>query len=158
VRRGRSVSKRASVARLVAVFVVFFSVSAAASVADAGFASSAHSYYAIAGINYRNHATIYTDHAGGHLADARSTAISQSGAVSAGWMGALPQRRSSTGALQCTGTWAYTSSATTTITAYGCSILNHSTYSSQGATRVWRNDGSGTYSTHGTFLSPNQNS
>jgi hypothetical protein len=146
-----SVSTRAFLAALVASLVFGFG----SAVALAGTAYSADGFYTINGIDYYDYAGIHTDHANNHKAHASTTARSLDGNLPSGWIGALPQRRDSSGALLCTGTWFYNSGSSAGIGTVGCMIYNHSIYSSKGQTRGWNGSG---YTTYNTFLSPNQNS
>lgn len=147
---------RSALPALVAVFALSAIMAFGAVTAFAGSAYSSNGYYSTNGINYYNYSGIHTDHANNHKAHASTAAISTSGNVSAGWIGALPRRYSSGGStLLCTGTWTYNSGTASGLAATGCSINNHSIYSSDGQTRAWNGTG---YYTYGAFTSPNQNS
>ena len=144
--------------RLIAATLVAsaaFVTGATTGVAYAGSAYSATGYFSIAGRNYSNDAGIHTNHVNNHRAHA-STGIDHSGGnLPSGYMGALPMRRNSSGALLCQGTYYYNDGPASGISNVGCFINNHSTYSSKGATRAWNGSG---YNSYWTFLSPNQNS
>jgi len=141
-----------------AAFLLAFLLSATSGAALAGTATSSSGYYTINGINYRNYAAINTNHGFNHQAYGVTVVTPRNTSAGSGWVGALPRRHNSSGALLCTGTWKY-NSGTLAVNQFlnptGCFINNHSIYSSKGQTRGWTGSG---YSTYNTFLTPNQNS
>jgi hypothetical protein len=138
-----------------AATAVAFSIGATAGVAAAGSAYSSNGYFSVAGRSYYNYAYVVTDHVNNHKAFAGAGIVYRGGSnLPSGYMGYLPMRRSSTGALLCEGTYYYNSGPASGIAGPGCHVNYHSTYSSKGATRAWNGSA---YTSVWTYLSPNQN-
>lgn len=126
-------------------------------IAFAGWAAGSTAYYGPwQGISYYNYSAISTDHASNHYGAAQTYVGNQVAAnVPVGWMGVQPVRTTSGGAVSCAGTWSYSSYLAQSWGAAGCTSNVHTSWASQGASRSWTGS---YYSTHGTFLSPSQNS
>lgn len=126
-------------------------------VAHAGSAYSGTGYHSVAGRNFTSNAGIHTVPATSHKVYATAAMYHSNGNLPAGWLGALPRRYSGTGALQCTGSWTYTTGSQSGISAVGCTNYSAGTYQARGQVRGW-NSGTSSYSTWNTNTSPNQNS
>jgi hypothetical protein len=127
--------------------------------AHAGGASSSYGYYTVAGIQYQNQASIWTDPSYNHEVEADTLVGPYSGGTAQdGWVGALPQTYRN-GVLYCTGTWIYNSSPMpvgSQLYNAGCLQFNIvDVWSSKGITRAWNGY---SYNSYYTFMTPNQNS
>ena len=133
-----------------------FTIGASSGAAFAGNAYSSLKYFTSASRSYYNQAGIHTDHANNHHAHASTRIQHRNGNLPAGYIGAQPVGRNSSGSVICTGTWRYTGGTASGMSTVGCNNNNtHSTYSSGGSTRTWTGS---SYYQNATLRSPNQTS
>lgn len=137
-----------------AAFAFSFSVGICAGAANAGTAASARLYF---GDGYFNRGIVFTDHSNNHAVKAGNHTATSSGATRpAGYIGASASRiRASDGAVRCSTSYRYNTSAASQVYVTGCNASYHSTYRSQGRSRTYR-PAYGKYLLTYTLNSPNQ--